>query len=39
MIQMEHLSDAELEIISKNFEKIRAECELRTSTNKPRAST
>jgi low affinity Fe/Cu permease len=39
MIQIEHLSDAELEIISKNFEKIRAECELRTSTNKTRAST
>ena len=31
MIQIENLSDADLEVISKNFEKIRAECELRTT--------
>jgi low affinity Fe/Cu permease len=34
MIQIENLSDADLEAISKNFEKIRAECERRTSTKK-----
>jgi low affinity Fe/Cu permease len=38
MIQIEHLSDADLEIISKNFEKIRAECELRTAKNRAQAS-
>jgi low affinity Fe/Cu permease len=37
MIQIEHLSDADLEIISKNFEKIRAECELRTSKSRAHA--
>jgi low affinity Fe/Cu permease len=37
MIQIEHLSDADLEVISKNFEKIRAECELRTSRNRAHA--
>ena len=31
MIQIEHLSDDDLEAISKNFEKIRAECERRTA--------
>jgi low affinity Fe/Cu permease len=31
MIQIETLSDADLETISKNFEKIRAECEARSS--------
>src|SRR5437868_11858960 len=30
MIQIEQLSDTDLENISKNFEKIRAECERRT---------
>ena len=34
MIQIENLSDADLENISKNFEKIRAECQLRTSKNR-----
>jgi hypothetical protein len=34
MIQIENLSDADLETISKNFEKIRAECQLRTSKNR-----
>jgi low affinity Fe/Cu permease len=34
MIQIENLSDADLEAISKNFEKIRAECERRTSSNR-----
>jgi low affinity Fe/Cu permease len=33
MIQIENLSDADLETLSKNFEKIRAECERRTSKN------
>ena len=37
MIQIENLSDADLEIISKNFEKIRTECQLRTSKNKVHA--
>jgi len=31
MIQIENLSDADLEIISKSFEKVRAECEARKS--------
>src|ERR1700757_1515217 len=34
MIQIENLSDADLEAISKNFEKIRAECERRSSVKK-----
>lgn len=34
MIQIENLSDADLEEISKSFEKIRAECERRNSTKK-----
>ena len=34
MIQIENLSDADLTTISKNFEKIRAECERRTSKNR-----
>jgi low affinity Fe/Cu permease len=34
MIQIENLSDADLETISKNFEKIRAECETRSSRRK-----
>lgn len=34
MIQIEHLSDADLEAISQNFEKIRLECERRKSTKK-----
>lgn len=38
MIQIEHLSDADLETISKNFEKIRAECEVRTAKHKGDAS-
>jgi low affinity Fe/Cu permease len=38
MIQIENLSDADLEVISKNFEKIRAECELRTSKHRVPAS-
>jgi low affinity Fe/Cu permease len=38
MIQIENLSDAELENISKNFDKIRAECERRTATNRAHAS-
>ncbi len=38
MIQIENLSDADLESISKNFEQIRAECERRTSKNKTLAS-
>lgn len=38
MIQIENLSDAELEIISKNFEAIRAECELRTAKRRTHAS-
>ena len=37
MIQIENLSDADLETISKNFEKIRAECQLRSSKNKVHA--
>jgi low affinity Fe/Cu permease len=37
MIQIENLSDADLETISKNFEKIRAECQLRTSKNRMHA--
>ena len=31
MIQIENLSDADLEVISRNFEKIRAECQRRSS--------
>jgi len=38
MIQIENLSDADLEVISKNFEKIRAECELRTSKHRAHTS-
>lgn len=38
MIQIENLSDADLETISKRFEQIRAECERRTSKNKTLAS-
>jgi len=38
MIQIENLSDADLEVISKNFEKIRAQCELRTAKHRPHAS-
>jgi low affinity Fe/Cu permease len=38
MIQIEHLSDDDLEHISKNFEKIRAECERRTVKNRIHAS-
>jgi low affinity Fe/Cu permease len=38
MIQIENLSDADLETISKNFEKIRAECERRTSANRTHTS-
>lgn len=38
MIQIEHLSDADLETISKNFEKIRAECERRIPNSRSRAS-
>src|SRR6267142_2560851 len=38
IIQIEHLSDADLENISKNFEKIRAECERRTVKNRAHAS-
>ena len=38
MIQIEHLSDADLENLSKNFEKIRAECELRTAKHSARVS-
>jgi len=38
MIQIEHLSDDDLENISKNFEKIRAECERRTVKNRVHAS-
>src|ERR1700745_3927870 len=34
MIQIENLSDADLETLSKNFEKIRAECERRTSRDR-----
>jgi low affinity Fe/Cu permease len=34
MIQIENLSDADLETISKNFEKIRAECEARSAGRK-----
>ena len=34
MIQIENLSDTDLETISKNFEKIRAECERRTSRDR-----
>ena len=37
MIQIEQLSDADLELISKNFEKIRAECDLRTAKNRAHA--
>jgi len=37
MIQIENLSDADLETISKNFEKIRAECQLRSSKNRVHA--
>jgi low affinity Fe/Cu permease len=37
MIQIEHLSDADLENLTKNFEKIRAECELRTAKQRARA--
>ena len=38
MIHIENLSDAELESISKNFEKIRAECERRTAKNRALAT-
>jgi low affinity Fe/Cu permease len=38
MIQIEQLSDTDLENISKNFEKIRAECERRTVKNRAHAS-
>jgi hypothetical protein len=38
MIQIENLSDADLETISKNFEKIGAECERRTSKDRALAS-
>jgi low affinity Fe/Cu permease len=38
MIQIENLSDADLETISKNFEKIRAECELPTARHRARVS-
>ena len=38
MIQIENLSDADLETVSKNFEKIRAECELRTARHRARVS-
>ena len=38
MIQIENLSDADLEIISKRFEQIRAECERRSSKNKVMAA-
>jgi len=38
MIQIEHLSDADLENLSKNFEKIRAECEVRTRKHRAPAS-
>src|SRR6267154_6896994 len=38
MIQIENLSDADLTTISKNFEKIRAECERRTEKNRAHAS-
>jgi len=38
MMQIEQLSDVELEIISKNFDKIRAERERRTSTTKTPAA-
>jgi low affinity Fe/Cu permease len=38
MIQIENLSDADLETISKNFERIRAECELRSAKNRGHAS-
>ena len=38
MIQIEQLSDTDLENISKNFEKIRAECERRTEKNRVHAS-
>jgi len=34
MIQIEHLSDADLETLTKNFEKIRAECDRRTAKNR-----
>jgi low affinity Fe/Cu permease len=38
MIQIENLSDADLEAISKNFERIRAECERRNSKQTVHAS-
>jgi low affinity Fe/Cu permease len=38
MIQIENLSDSDLASISKNFEKIRAECERRTSKDRTLAS-
>src|SRR6266404_9491961 len=38
MMQIEKLSDAELEIITKNFDKIRAERERRASSKKASAS-
>jgi low affinity Fe/Cu permease len=34
MIQIEQLSDADLEVLSKNFEKIRLECEMRKTQKK-----
>jgi low affinity Fe/Cu permease len=36
MIQIEHLSDADLENLSKNFEEIRAECDRRSAKNRAR---
>jgi low affinity Fe/Cu permease len=38
MIQIETLSDADLEHITKNFEKIRGECDRRTSRHRGDAS-
>ena len=38
MIQIENLSDADLEVITKNFEKIRTECERRTARSRTPAS-
>jgi low affinity Fe/Cu permease len=38
MIRIETLSDTDLETLSENFEKIRAECELRNTRKKVHAS-
>jgi low affinity Fe/Cu permease len=38
MIQIENLSDSDLDVISKNFERIRAECERRSSRSTASAS-